>query len=121
VDEFNGAIDTSVPFLLEGKDGRAAQGIEPVKSNWALEIDTPPFYAYAVTGGVTFSLAGVKTNVRSEVISTIERPIKGLYAAGEIQGDFFYYNYPGGSSLIRCSVYGRAAGTNAAAYAAALA
>jgi tricarballylate dehydrogenase len=51
------------------------------------------------------------------VLSTEEQVMPGLYAAGEIQGDIFYYNYPGGSSLVRCSVYGRAAGTGAAEYA----
>lgn len=117
VEKFNSAIDTSVPFSFEGKDGRTARGIQPEKSNWALEIDTPPYFAYAVTGGVTFTLAGLQTNVRAEVLSAEGRTIPGLFAAGEVQGDFFYYNYPGGSSLIRCSVYGRAAGENAAAVA----
>jgi tricarballylate dehydrogenase len=117
VQEFNAAITKDVPFNTQDKDGRAARGIKPEKSNWAVEIDTPPYYAFTVTGGVTFTFAGLRTNVKGEVISTEEYPIPGLYAAGEIQGDFFYYNYPGGSSLIRCSVYGRAAGTNAAAWA----
>lgn len=115
---FNAAVDQSTPFDAKKKDGRAARGITPEKSNWANTIDTPPFYAYTVTGGITFTFGGLKTDVRSQVISTEERPIPGLYAAGEIQGDFFYYNYPGGSSLIRSSVYGRTAGTNAARYAA---
>lgn len=115
VEAYNAAVDRKTPFSAEGKDGRAATSITPPKSNWALEVDTPPYFAYTVTGGVTFTLAGLKTNLRSEVIDTEERPMPGLYAAGEIQGDFFYYNYPGGSSLIRCSVYGREAGRNAAA------
>ena len=114
VKEYNDAIDRGTPFATQGKDGRAAKGIRPPKSNWALEIDTPPYYAYTVTGGVTFTLAGLKTDVDARVLSTEDSPIPGLYAAGEIQGDIFYYNYPGGSSLIRCSVFGRAAGAGAA-------
>jgi tricarballylate dehydrogenase len=117
VKEFNDAIDKDTPFATQGKDGRSAKGIRPPKSNWALEIDTPPYYAYTVTGGITFTLAGVKTDVQARVISTEDHVIPGLYAAGEIQGDIFYYNYPGGSSLIRCSVFGRAAGTGAAQHA----
>jgi len=114
---FNAAVDQSVPFDSTKKDGRAARGIRPEKSNWAVTLDTPPYHAYTVTGGVTFTFGGVKTNVEAEVISTEGHVIPGLYAAGEIQGDFFYYNYPGGSSLIRASVYGRAAGSNAATFA----
>jgi tricarballylate dehydrogenase len=117
VEEFNAAVDRDTPFTNQGKDGRTAKGIAPPKSNWAVEIDTPPYYAYTVTGGVTFTLAGIRTDLDSRVLSTEEQVMPGLFAAGEIQGDIFYFNYPGGSSLIRCSVFGRAAGTGAAEYA----
>lgn len=117
VGAFNAAVDHHTPFDRTKKDGRSARGIRPEKSNWANTIDRPPYHAYTVTGGVTFTFGGVKTNVESEVISTEGYVIPGLYAAGEIQGDFFYYNYPGGSSLIRASVYGRTAGSNAGAFA----
>jgi tricarballylate dehydrogenase len=117
VDEYNKAIDRTVPFDPTGKDERAARGLRPPKSNWAVSIEEPPFYCYTVTGGVTFTMAGLKTDVGAQVISTEGDPIPGLYAAGEVQGDFFYYNYPGGSSLLRASVYGRAAGRNAATHA----
>ena len=117
VNTFNAAVDQGTPFDKTKKDGRAARGIRPEKSNWANTLDTPPYHAYTVTGGVTFTFGGVKTNTESEVISTEDQVIPGLYAAGEIQGDFFYYNYPGGSSLIRASVYGRTAGSNAGEYA----
>jgi tricarballylate dehydrogenase len=48
------------------------------------------------------------------VINRLERPIKGLYAAGELTGGFFYYNYPSGSGLTRGAVTGRVAGRSAA-------
>jgi tricarballylate dehydrogenase len=71
-----------------------------------------------VTGGVTFTFGGLRTDTSSRVLDDMGDPIDGLFAAGEIQGDFFYFNYPSGSSLVRCSVYGRIAGANAASYAA---
>ena len=40
--------------------------------------------------------------------------IPGLYAAGEMVGGLFYYNYPGGSGLSAGMVFGRLAGTSAA-------
>jgi tricarballylate dehydrogenase len=43
-----------------------------------------------------------------------ERPIAGLYAAGEMVGGIFYFNYPGSSGLTNGAVYGRIAGRNAA-------
>jgi tricarballylate dehydrogenase len=42
-------------------------------------------------------------------------PIPGLYAAGELVGGIFCFNYPGGSGLMSGDVFGRIAGTGAAA------
>jgi tricarballylate dehydrogenase len=41
-------------------------------------------------------------------------PFRGLYAAGELVGGLFYFNYPGGTGLTSGAVFGRAAGRNAA-------
>jgi tricarballylate dehydrogenase len=48
------------------------------------------------------------------VISTDGEPIAGLYAAGELVGGIFYFNYPGGSGLTNGAVFGRIAGASAA-------
>ena len=45
------------------------------------------------------------------------RNIPGLYAAGEMVGGLFYFNYPSGSGLVSGAVFGRRAGTSAARYA----
>ena len=39
--------------------------------------------------------------------------IPGLYAAGELVGGLFYFNYPGGTGLMNGAVFGRIAGTTA--------
>jgi tricarballylate dehydrogenase len=98
-------------------DGVRTEGISPPKSNWALPIDTPPFVAYAVTGGITFTFGGLAIDTEARVLDVMGQPIPGLYATGEITGGFFYYNYPGGAGLMRGAVFGRIAGANAAAYA----
>ena len=41
-------------------------------------------------------------------------PIPGLYAAGELVGGLFYFNYPGGTGLMAGAVFGRLAGDSAA-------
>ena len=48
-------------------------------------------------------------------MSTEQRPIPGLYAAGELVGGLFYQNYPGGAGLMAGAVFGRIAGASAAA------
>lgn len=56
---YNEAVMTEVPFDLTVKDGRGTRGIDPPKSNWAKRIGTPPFEAYAVTCGITFTFGGL--------------------------------------------------------------
>lgn len=96
------------------KDGLRTKGLPVDKTNWAQRIDTPPFYAYPVTGGVTFTFGGVLVNDDAQVMSVAYTPIPGLYACGEMVGGLFHYNYPGGSGLVSGSVFGRIAGANAA-------
>lgn len=112
--DYNAAIDSGTPFDPDRRDGRAARGVEPPKSNWALPIEEPPYLAFAVTGGITFTFGGLKTDDRGRVIDTADRVIPGLYAAGETQGEFFYFNYPGATSVLRGCVFGRITGRDAA-------
>jgi len=114
VDEFNRSIDPGAQANPWIRDGLATRGLEPAKSNWATRIDQPPYVGYPVTGGITFTFGGVKIDRRARVIDTEELPIAGLYAAGELTGGFFHFNYPGASGLTRGSVTGRIAGANAA-------
>jgi tricarballylate dehydrogenase len=96
------------------KDGLATRGLELPKSNWAQRLDAPPFVAYPVTGGITFTFGGVRINERAQVLSTSFRPIPRLYACGEMVGGLFHGNYPGGTGLMSGAVFGRIAGANAA-------
>ena len=106
VEDFN-------PSVLDGVSTDGSVG--PTKSNWALPFDSPPYLGYAVTCGITFTFGGLKIDPRSgQVLDTEERPMKGLYAAGELVGGLFYNNYAGGSGLMAGSVFGRIAGRSAA-------
>ena len=112
---FNAAVRQDVPFDPTIKDGRGTRGLAVPKSNWANPLDTPPFEAYAVTCGITFTFGGLKIDTEARVMDSEDRPIPGLYAAGELVGGLFYFNYPGGTGLMSGAVFGRIAGTSAAA------
>ena len=114
IQEWNAAVQTDVPFNPNIKDGRGTQGLAVNKSNWANTIDAPPFEGYAVTCGVTFTFGGLRINNDGAVLNTDYRPIRGLYAAGELVGGLFYFNYPGGTGLTSGAVFGRIAGAAAA-------
>ena len=111
--EFNAAVQPG-SFDPSVKDGKRTAGIDPPKSNWAVPIDTPPFTAFPVTCGITFTFGGVRVDERARVLDDGGRPLPGLYAAGELVGGLFFHNYPGGSGLAAGAVYGRRAGYAAA-------
>ena len=113
VKEFNAAVQPG-ELDLDHLDRKHTEGINPPKSNWAIPVDTPPFIAVPVTGGITFTFGGLKVNGSAQVINTSGEIISGLYAAGEPMGEIFYYNYPGATSVIRGAVFGRIAGKHAA-------
>ena len=113
VEEFNASINNDAAFDPNVKDGRSATSNGVVRSNWANSIDTGPFEAYAVTCGITFTFGGIKISSEGEVVDAGGAPIPGLYAAGEMVGGIFYFNYPGASGLTSGSVFGRLAGRTA--------
>ncbi len=115
IDDFNAACQPGHfnPSIL---DGVTTKGLSPNKTNWALPIDEPPFEAYVTTTGVTFTFGGLKVNEKGTVLDNNDRPIPGLFAAGELVGGLFYENYPGGSGLMAGAVYGKIAGESAAAH-----
>jgi tricarballylate dehydrogenase len=111
--EYNAAVRKDVPFNPNVRDGRRTEGLAIPKSNWANTIDTPPFEGYAVTCGVTFTFGGLRITDDAQVVDLDYRAIPGLYAAGELVGGIFYFNYPGGTGLTSGSVFGRIAGSAA--------
>lgn len=111
--QYNGAVRTDIAFDPNVKDGRRTEGLAVPKSNWANTIDTPPFEAYAVSCGITFTFGGLRITTDAQVVDTDGLPIPGLFAAGELVGGLFYFNYPGGTGLMSGAVFGRIAGASA--------
>ena len=115
VKEYNTAVQTDVKFNPAVLDGRGTTGLDVPKTNWANTLDEPPYEAYAITCGITFTFGGLRTNDDGNVLDTELNPIPGLYAAGELVGGMFCFNYPGGTGLMSGAIFGRLAGNSAAA------
>jgi tricarballylate dehydrogenase len=94
-------------------DGKCTVGLAPRKSNWAVKIEKPPFRAYPIVCGITFTFGGLRINTRAEVLGTSGKPIRGLYASGDVVG-LFFHNYPGNTGQTRNVVFSRVAGREAA-------
>ena len=115
--DYNAAVKKDVLFNPNVLDGRGTTGLTVPKTNWANTIEEGPFEAYGVTCGITFTFGGVKINPEAQVLDMADRPLAGLYAAGEMAAGVFYFNYPGSSGLTNGTVFGRIAGRNAASFA----
>jgi len=113
--EYNAAARHAADgFDPSRKDGIRTSGIALAKTNWAIKLEKPPFYAYSATGGITFTFGGLKVDEQARVIGTDWRPIPGLLACGEMIGGLFYDNYPAGTGLVSGATFGRIAGRTAA-------
>ena len=77
VSEYNAAVRDDVPFVKGKKDGRHTEGLALNKSNWAQRIDTPPFQAYPVVCGITFTFGGVGITRNAQVLNTEGDAIRG--------------------------------------------
>lgn len=105
------------PAVKDGLSTQStAQRLPLAKSNWALPLTRGPFLAVKVTCGVTFTFGGLAVDPQTAgvVASTTRSAVPGLYCCGEMLGDLFYGNYPGGSGLTSGAVFGRRAGRAAA-------
>ncbi len=110
---YNAAIGPG-EFNAHIRDGKAAPGLDPPKSNWAFPLNRPPFIAYPLTCAITFTFGGVRTDSQARVVTPAGVAIPGLYAAGEVTG-LYYHSYPAGTSVLRAATFGRIAGAHAAA------
>ena len=114
LDDYNAAAGRGGKFDPTVLDNLHTEGIEPPKTNWAQKLDTPPYVAYPVTGGITFTFGGLKITRDAQVVATDWKPMPGLYTCGEMVGGLFHYNYPLGTGLMSGAVFGRIAGRSAA-------
>jgi tricarballylate dehydrogenase len=117
IQDYNAAVKRDVKFDPNVKDGKSTVGLALNKSNWANTMEKPPFEAYSVGCGITFTFGGLKIDTEGHVLDIEDQPIAGLYAAGELVGGLWYFNYPGSAGLMAGSVFGRIAGRGAGAFA----
>jgi tricarballylate dehydrogenase len=117
VDAFNRSVRPG-SFDPAGLDDCRTEGLEPPKSHWALPLDRPPFRAYPLRPGITFTYLGVTVDERARVIWQEGRPASNVFAAGEVMaGNILGRGYLAGFGLTIGTVFGRIAGLEAARHA----
>lgn len=118
VASFNQSVTAGNGYDLSRLDGNRTVGIDPPKSNWALPLLHPPYYAYPVRPGITFTYSGLSVDDRTRVIDHNDLPFDGVFAAGEaMAGNILNNGYLAGIGMTIGTVFGRIAGQEAARYA----
>ena len=96
-------------------DDCRTEGLSPPKTHWARKIETPPYLAYPVRPGITFTYLGTRVNRESRMLMTDGKPSANMFAAGEIMaGNVLGKGYAAGIGMTIGSVFGRIAGREAA-------
>jgi len=113
VDAYNAACRVGT-FDHAVLDDCHTEGLTPAKTHWARPLDTPPYYAYALKPGITFTYLGVKIDHRAAVHFG-GKPSRNLFAAGEVSaGNVLGKGYLAGIGVTIGTAFGRIAGTQAA-------
>ena len=95
-------------------DDCRTEGLDPAKTHWARPVDTPPFYAYPLAPGITFTYLGLKTDASAAVrFRDVASP--NLFVAGEMMaGNVLGKGYTAGVGMSIGTAFGRIAGFSAA-------
>ena len=97
-------------------DDCRTHGLQPDKTHWAQRLERPPFAAYPLRPGITFTYLGLKVDARARVIMSNGQPAHNICAAGEIMaGNILRRGYTAGIGMTIGTVFGRLAGQEAAA------
>ncbi|MFC3227471.1 FAD-dependent tricarballylate dehydrogenase TcuA [Marinibaculum pumilum] len=114
VADFNAAVRPGRFDHTELDDCRT-EGLSPPKSHWARRIETPPFYAYPVRPGITFTYLGLKVDADARLQRAGGGAVENIFAAGEIMaGNVLGRGYAAGIGMTIGSVFGKIAGEAAA-------
>jgi tricarballylate dehydrogenase len=116
VAEFNRAVRPGSFDHTTLDDCRTA-GLSPDKTHWAQRLDAPPYAAYPLKPGITFTYLSVRVDAEARVL-TNGAPFDNVYAAGEIMaGNVLRNGYIAGIGMTIGTVFGRIAGESAARHA----
>jgi tricarballylate dehydrogenase len=117
VADFNAAVRPGT-FDHTVLDDCRTEGLAIAKSHWARRLEKPPFYAYPLRPGITFTYLGVKVNEEARMLLDGGKPAGNMFAAGEIMaGNVLGKGYLAGIGMTIGAVFGRLAGEGAARHA----
>lgn len=114
VARFNAAVRPGT--FDHGKlDDCRTEGLDPPKSHWARSLARPPFHAYPLRPGITFTYLGLAVDETGAVQCAAGGAFVNIFAAGEIMaGNILGQGYLAGLGMAIGTSFGRRAGQHAA-------
>lgn len=117
VDDFNAAVRSGT-FDHTVLDDCRTDGLTPPKTHWARRLEKPPYYAYPVRPGITFTYLGTRVDRDARMQMKGGGGADNMFAAGEIMaGNVLGAGYAAGIGMTIGSVFGKIAGEGAARHA----
>ena len=95
--ELMGVPADAMIATIERRNGYCHAGYDPefeVPERFLSPVEKAPFYAHKVGAANGTTPFGLHVDRNSQVCTDADDPIEGLYAVGNVQGDFFSINYP---------------------------
>lgn len=120
-EELAGQIGVDAGALAEtlaAYAGYADAGEDPDfgRADMESRLDAPKFYAALCAPAVHHTMGGVKIDTGTRMLDEAGSALPGLFAAGEVTGGVHGANRLGGNAVTDIVVFGRIAGSAAAAY-----
>src|SRR6478672_10927715 len=78
IGDFNAAVKPGT-FDHTILDDCRTEGLTPPKSHWARRIETPPYYAYPVRPGITFTYLGTRVNTQTRMMMKNGKPSANMF------------------------------------------
>ncbi|AQW86241.1 flavocytochrome c [Campylobacter pinnipediorum subsp. caledonicus] len=107
------SVDNYTKYARNGKDEEFGKPFFKFK-DVIPDLTKPPFYAWRALPKVHHTMGGVKIDTEARVYDNDDKPIEGLFAAGEAVGGPHGASRLGSCAIPDCLVFGRIAGKNAA-------
>jgi tricarballylate dehydrogenase len=116
IESYNAAVKRGSPLRDDsqiGDEELKTTGLRPAKSKWASPIERPPFRAYPLRPGITFTYLGLEIDERAGVAAD-GGAFSNVFAAGEaVAGNILLRGYLAGVGMTIGTVFGRRAGASA--------
>lgn len=108
VDNLKATIERVNGFAKTGKD------LDFNYRSRFVDLSTGPYWIYRGVPSVHHTMGGLKINPKAQVLDANDKPIPGLWAAGEVTGCTHGTNRLGSNAYADIIVFGRIAGAEAA-------